>query len=143
MIVHRFMSDREYKRLMAGETLTNTTVHASLGRKSRSVGFCFFTEPPEKAIHWLSFNVDTDWCVTFDIPDNMLRKSKAHYRDPEHDSFEHPTSIWRTEWCLQEYSIRTVRVIKADNQYAKYAENVENEAFGIILHALLLQAFNR
>ena len=69
MIVHRFMSDLEYQRLMAGETLTNTTVHAAEGRKSRSVGFCFFTESPEEAIHWLSFNVSTDWCVTFDIPD--------------------------------------------------------------------------
>ena len=128
MIVHRFMSDREYKRLMAGETLTNTTVHARLGRKSRSVGFCFFTEPPEKAVHWLSFTVGSlDWCVTFDIPDHLLQESKAHYRDPENDSFLNPASIWRTEYCLQEYSISTVRIIKADNQWADYEENMKKE----------------
>ena len=96
MIVHRFMSDLEYQRLMDGETLTNTTVHAAEGRKSRSVGFCFFTESPEEAIHWLSFNVSTDWCVTFDIPDNLLQKSRARYRDPEKDTLLAHASIWRT-----------------------------------------------
>lgn len=128
MIVHRFMSDREYKRLMAGETLTNTTKHAEVGRKSTSIGFCFFTEPPEEAVHWLSFTVGSlDWCVTLDIPDHLLHKSKAHYRDPENDSWLNPASIWRTEWCLREYSIRTVRVIKADNQWADYEENMKKE----------------
>ncbi len=143
MIVNRFMSDREYQRLMAGKTLTNTTKHAEVGRLSTSIGFCFFTEPPEEAIHWLSFNVDTDWCVTFDIPDHLLHKSKARYRDPEHDSFGHPATIWRTEYCLIEYSIHTARVIKADDQFAGYAENIRKEFFGLILHELLLQAFKR
>lgn len=129
MIVHRFMSDKEYKRLLAGETLTNTTIHAAKGRKSMSVGFCFFIEPPEEAIHWLSFNVDTDWCVTLDIPVQLLTKSEARYRDPEKDDWNlpEPATIWRTEWCLQEYSIRTANIVKADNQWAMYAENLKKE----------------
>ena len=121
------MSDIEYRLLMCGDTLTNTTNHAAKGQRSTSIGFCFFTEEPDKAIHWLSTIVSTDWCVTFDIPVQLLTKSKAHYRDPEYDSFEHPTSIWRTEWCLQEYSIGTVRVIKADDQWAHYEENMKKE----------------
>lgn len=132
MIVHRFMSDKEYQRLLAGETLTNTTVHAANGCKSLSVGFCFFTEPPEEAIHWLSFNVDTDWCITFDIPEQLLTKSRAHYRDPEKDRWGAPASIWRTEWCLQEYSIRTVHIINADDQYAMYAENMKKELVNLL-----------
>ena len=127
MIVHRFMSDLEYRLLMRGDTMTNTTVHKNHGRKSTSVGFCFFTEPPEEAIHWLSFNVCTEWCVTFDIPDQLLTKSKAHYRDPEHDSFLTPSSIWRTEWCLQEYSLSDVKVIGATEKWKYYAENLKRQ----------------
>lgn len=132
MIVHRFMSDKEYQRLLAGKTLTNTTVHAANGCKSTSVGFCFFTEPPEEAIHWLSFNVTTEWCVTFDIPDQLFTKSMAHYRDPEKDKWGAPASIWRTEWCLQKYSIRTARIVKADDQWAMYAENIKNEFVNLL-----------
>jgi hypothetical protein len=132
MIVHRFMSDLEYQRLMDGETLTNTTVHAAEGRKSRSVGFCFFTESPEEAIHWLSFNVSTDWCVTFDIPDNLLQKSRARYRDPEKDTLLAHASIWRTEWCIQKYSIHTVRVISATDQWAKYTEDLKKELVNML-----------
>ena len=130
MIVHRFMSDREYQCLMAGETLTNTTKHSEVGWRSTSIGFCFFTEPPEQAVHWMSFTVGSlDWCVTLDIPDHLLHKSRARYRDPENDSWINPcpASIWRTEWCLQEYSIGTVRVIKADDQWAHYEENMKKE----------------
>ena len=127
MIVHRFMCDLEYQSLFRGKLLKNTTVHANKGRNSTSVGFCFFTEPPEEAIHWLSFNVDTDWCVKFDIPDHMLQQSKAHYRDPEHDSWENPASIWRTEWCLQEYSLANVRIIGATEKYRYYAEKMKRE----------------
>lgn len=125
------MSDKEYQRLLAGHTLTNTTIHAAKGRKSMSIGFCFFTEPPEEAIHWLSFNVCTEWCVTFDIPNQLLTKSMARYRDPEEDNkrawYDEPATIWRTEWCLQEYSIRNARIVKADNQWAMYAENIMKE----------------
>lgn len=131
MIVHRFMSDREYQKLIKGDTLKNSIVHKEKGCLSTSIGFCFFTEPPEKAIHWLSFNVDTDWCVTFDIPDEMLTEAKALYRDPEKDKdrsvFDEPASIWRTEWCLQEYSNKDVQIVKADNQWANYVDEIKKE----------------
>lgn len=129
MIVHRFMSDIEYKSLLTGTTLTNTTNHAANGQRSTSVGFCFFTEEPDKAIHWLSTIVCADWCVTFDIPDQLLTKSKGRYRDPKRDRWDlpEPASIWRTEWCLQQYSIHTAHIVKADNQWAHYEENMEKE----------------
>ena len=89
----------------------------------------FFTEEPDKAIHWLSTIVSTDWCVTFDIPDQMLTKSRARYRDPARDNWllDKPATIWRTEWCLQQYSIHTAHIVKADNQWAHYEENMEKE----------------
>ena len=131
MILHRFMSNKEYLSLLMGETLTNTTNHAANGQRSTSVGFCFFTEEPDKAIHWLSTIVCTDWCVTFDIPDQLLTKSRARYRDPEKDLARSilgdPATIWRTEWCLQQYSIHTVRIIKADDQWAHYVEDMEKQ----------------
>ena len=141
MIVHRFMSNKEYQRLLAGETLTNTMIHADNGRKSSSVGFCFFTESPEDAIHWLSFIVNTDWCITFDIPELLLTKSRARYRDPEKDRWDAPATIYRTEWCLKEYSIQIAHIVKADNQYAMYAENIKKELankLGLIGQLLLM-----
>lgn len=129
------MSDKEYRLLLAGETLTNKTDHAANGCKSTSIGFCFFTEQPEEAIHWLSGNVCTDWCVTFDIPDQLLTKSRARYRDPERDSWDNPASMWLTEYCLQEYSLSKVNIIKADEQYAEYG-SIANDIVRLSLRML-------
>ena len=54
MVVHRFMSDAEYEVLTAGGRLMNGTDHGASGNKSTSIGFCFFSEDPEVAVHWLS-----------------------------------------------------------------------------------------
>ena len=127
------MSETEYQRLVRGKTLRNTRNHASNGQKTTSVGFCFFTEPPEEAIHWLSTIVDTDWCVTLDIPDEMLTESKGLYRDPEEDNkrawFEEPAAKWRTEWCLKKYSTRTARIIEASDKYKYYLADLLNSIF--------------
>ena len=126
MRVHRFMSDNKYQRLKAGKRLKNSTVHAANGNHSESVGFCFFTEEPEEAIHWLSGIVSVDWCVTLDIPDRLLTKSKALYRDPERDNWlcQEPVAIWRTEWCLQAYSTKTAKIIKATDDFATYGAGI-------------------
>jgi hypothetical protein len=138
MIVHRFMSDKEYQALIAGEILTNTTVHANNGKKSTSVGFCFFTEAPEEAIHWMSFNVSVDWCVTFDIPRQLLTKSRGRYRDPEKDSWDlpEPAAIWRTEYCLQSYSIQTARIINATDKWKGYEEAMIGQVLAFFGQAL-------
>lgn len=44
MILHRFMSKREYDALMAGKQLVNTIDHGAQGERSSSIGFCFFPE---------------------------------------------------------------------------------------------------
>ena len=124
MIVHRFMSMREYDALMRGETLRNNTRHADGGKKSTSVGFCFFQEDPDEAIHWLSFLVDADICVTMQIPDDLLTVTQGRYRDIEKDEgadlFDDVPTIWRTEYCLSEYSLRTVKVLATTTRFEPY-----------------------
>lgn len=132
MIVHRFMSDNEYQRLIKGETLINTRNHANDGSRTTSIGFCFFTEPPDEVIHWLSGNVCTDWCVTFDIQEDLLTESKGRYRDTEKDSFSNPAVKWRREYCLQEYSIHTARIIEATDKWTGYGF----ELFDLLLNLL-------
>lgn len=127
MIVHRFMSDIEYRKLMAGYTLRNTTIHAANGWKTSSVGFCFFKEKPEEAIKWLSFIVDTDWCVTFDIPKRMLKKSRARYRDPNNDTLFNPSSCFRNEYSMEVYSLKTCKIIDATDKYKNYCSNIINQ----------------
>lgn len=140
MIVHRFMSNEEYRKLMRGETLRNITVQKSIGNKSDSIGFCFFTEPPEEAIHWLSFIVNSDWCVTLEIPDGLLTKSKGRYRDVEKDRgrgpLDEPAVMWRTEWCLQKYSLRDVRVIEATDKWKMYGKIPEGASFFEVIERL-------
>ncbi len=128
MTVHRFMSQQEFDKLIAGEVLENDTVHSELGRHSTSIGFCFFTEDPDEAIHWLSHIVCQDLCVTFSIPDYLLTESKGEYRDVENDDIEGmslydmfftpPPSIWRKEYCMQRYSRKDVRIVDVTNKYA-------------------------
>lgn len=125
MIVHRFMSAIEFRKLMAGEVLENNSTHK--GHKTSSVGFCFSTEPPHEAIHWLGGCVDCDYCVTMDIPVEMLTKSKGQYRDPKkHNSYEPFISssmqMERTEWCCRKYSNKEAQVLNATPEFAMYSE---------------------
>lgn len=133
MIVHRFMSMREYNALMAGEELHNDTIHKTEGLKSTSVGFCFFTEDPEEAIHWLSFLVDADACVTLVIPQELLSETQGRYRDVEKDKgntlLDAVPMMWRTEYCLTDYSLQTVRVISMTEKYRMYGKFPENATF--------------
>lgn len=128
MIVHRFMSDSEYECLIAGAKLMNATDHhAARGQKTNSVGFCFFVEDPDEAIHWLSGCTFPDWCVTMEIPDEMLRESYGIYRDPERDDLHAPApkegrpTMKKREYCLTSYSLNDVKVINATERFARYA----------------------
>lgn len=135
MIVHRFMSEAEYECLIAGGKLMNATDHhRERGKKSNSRGFCFFPEDPEDAIHWLFGIVRTDWCVTLDIPDNLLRESRGIYRDVDNAPYDPNEDTWiemflmpipkieRKEYCLTEYSLQTVHILAATDKYARYGQ---------------------
>lgn len=129
------MSWEEYQSLLKGRNLTNNTVHKNNGLRTTSVGFCFFVEDPYKAIHWLGGCVNSEYCVTMDIPDKLLTESEGTYRDTEktdvNDNFIQTiiSAIFGTipmktlkEYCLQEYDISKVKilnVIKQDELYKK------------------------
>lgn len=74
-----------------------------------------------------------DWCVTLDIPDELLTESKGRYRDFEEDDrrawYEEPATKWRTEWCLKKYSTRTARIIEASDKYKYYLADLLNSIF--------------
>lgn len=132
MILHRFMSKREFDALMTGQKLVNTTDHGAQGEMSSSVGFCFFPEEPSEAIHWLSFIVDADVCVTMEIPGHLVTASKGRYRDVEKDKgslLSEPPMLWRTEYCLTEYSLQQVHVLHVTDEYKMYGRFPENASF--------------
>lgn len=127
MIVHRFMCEEEYRKLISGLRLHNNTRHSDKGKKSNAVGFCFFTEDPDEAIHWLSGCTFPDKCVTMEIPDHMLKTAVAIYRDTKLDKLMEPPppggrpTIQKIEYCLTDYNIRLVKILAVTNRYAKYA----------------------
>ena len=129
MRVHRFMSEAEYDCLISGAKLMNATDHASRGQKTDSVGFCFFTEDPDEAIHWLSGCTYPDCCVTMDMPDTLLRESYGTYRDPERDDLLQPAprggipTMRKREYCTTSYSLaQGVEVVGMTRKYADYAQ---------------------
>lgn len=131
MILHRFMSEAEYEVLIAGGRLMNATDHhKEHGRKTTSVGFCFFPEDPDKAIHWLNGIVNTEVCVTLDIDESLLTESMGTYRDDEKDDIEGMSllelmftpapQIERKEYCLTEYSLDVAKVLGMTTEYVNY-----------------------
>jgi len=135
MILHRFMSEAEYEKLIAGGKLVNTTDHhKEYGNNTTSVGFCFFPEDPDKAIHWLSGTVNTEVCVTFDIDESLLTESTATYRDCEKHNIEDMSIfdiifspipvIERKEYCMTEYSLKEAKVLRVTTKYRDYFEKI-------------------
>lgn len=129
MRVHRFMSEAEYDCLISGAKLTNYTDHASRGQKTNSVGFCFFAEAPDEAIHWLSGCTYPDCCVTMDVPDGLLRESYGIYRDPKRDDLFQPApsggrpTMHKLEYCTTSYSLaQGVEVVGMTRKYADLAQ---------------------
>ena len=136
------MSDAEFEVLVAGGRLMNTTNHAKeRGQLTDSIGFCFFIEDPDKAIHWLSGCCYPDHCVTLDIPDHMLHESTGTYRDPERDDLtrgpiiggNRPT-MQKREFCLTSYALSDgVTILSDTEEYRGYAElRRQMQALGLI-----------
>ena len=139
MILHRFMSDREYQALIQGKTLRNNTRHRAKGCHSTSVGFCFFAEDPEDAAHWLDGLVDFDWCVTFDVPDDRICKSKGEYDDKlnDFDGLLRLNKVVRTEYCRTAYDNRLFKIIDATDKYkGRYPSKAESDEMLKVLFGL-------
>ncbi len=118
MTLYRFMSQIEFRRLQGGETLTNKTNHRSTGHDSDAIGFCFFAENPEEAVHWLRGTCCTDVLVTFEVPDGFMHTATAYYRDAKYspDDFRRP-KVARTDYCCTSYSRASLRVLASTTRF--------------------------
>lgn len=148
MTVHRFMSDQEYRALIGGKVLRNSTDHRKQNCcRTTSVGFCFFAEEPDESVHWLSGCVDLDWCVTLEVPDGYLVPSWGTYIDNEGIDLSRPMNYEelmrtakfkrRSEYCRSVYSMRDVQIIAAtDKYYTMYpSRSASNELIMAMLRA--------
>lgn len=119
MILHRFCSAEEYEAYMRGETLVNETNHSLLrGSASTSIGFCFFCERPEDAVHVLSGIVDLDYCIKVEVDESLVSKARGRYANRELNAAE-----YRDEYCTTTYDNKTFRLIEATTKYSSYAPN--------------------
>ena len=120
---------------MDGQQLINESRHK--GCRTQSRGFCFTADEPKVAIQYLKGNVDTDFCVTMNIPDSMLHKTKAIYRDWQHDDvMSHPLPmnaddvpmVEKTEYCLTRYSRNRVTLLGFTTEYSHLPGIKETQA---------------
>ena len=106
MKLYRFASNEEYHALLAGEVLHNATDHFKGGRGgSTSKGFCFTEDEPKIAWQYLKGIVCPYICLCFDIPRQLLTKSRGKYSTkPIHhpDGSMTAMSVIKDEWCICE-----------------------------------------
>jgi len=118
MRLFRFMSKKEFDKLMKGEKLFNDKIHTS---HTNSVGFCFMKGDAldaEYSHQFLGGIVSDDVCAIFET-DKKLTKSWGMYADPYGSFFD---TIIETEYCINEYSLKDFKPLK-------YTENVEYQFF--------------
>lgn len=126
MILHRFCSMKEFEAYKRGEVLSNPTNHSlKRGGASTSVGFCFFSESPERAKHWLSGIVDIDVCITVEVNPSDVVQSRGRYLGTKN------RVVYKKEFCTVDYDSRRFKLIDATTKYSTYAPN----------HSLLKQMF--
>ena len=108
MELFRFMSKKEFDKLIKGEKLYNKKKHQG---RTNSVGFCFMKvedNTPEYAYHFLSGVVDDDVCVVFET-DKKLTESWGVYADPNGSFF---ATITEDEYCTTEYSLNDFKIVR-------------------------------
>lgn len=117
--VFRFMSQEEFDKYLAGEKLINTTDHRKKYAFTHSKGFCFFKYmdwdddgvdgiSPEYAYEFMTGVATMDVVAVFET-DQELSESSGRYANPYGSFFD---TIWVDEYCIEEYSKETFRLIK-------------------------------
>ncbi|HIS38542.1 MAG TPA: hypothetical protein IAB45_03425 [Candidatus Onthousia faecavium] len=103
MKVFRFMSKKEYEKLIKGEKLVNRARHIA---HTTSIGFCFMDlkdNPPEVAFHYLIGLVCPEVCVIFNVKNkNVLSKGYGRYTDINSENFF--ARCIREEYYTTQYS---------------------------------------
>lgn len=108
MEIFRFMSRKEFDKLIKGEILYNKKRHQG---RTNSIGFCFMNiedNTPEYAYEFLSGVVDDDVCVVFET-NKKLTESWGVYADPNGSFF---ATITEDEYCTTKYSLDEFKIVK-------------------------------
>lgn len=108
MKIFRYMSKKEFDKLIKGEVLKNNKHHQG---HTNSVGFCFMKvddNEPRYAYEFLSGVVDDDVCVVFET-NKKLTKSYGVYADPYGSFF---ATITEDEYCTKEYSLEDFKIVE-------------------------------
>lgn len=108
MRLFRFMSKKEFDKLIKGEVLKNNKHHDG---HTNSVGFCFMKvkdNEPRYAYNFLSGVVCDDVCVVFET-NKKLTKSYGVYADPNGSFF---STITEDEYCTKEYSLQDFKIVE-------------------------------
>lgn len=136
MIVYRFCSKAERDAVMSGKTIVNDTRHyVSRGDASSSFGFCFFTEDPEEAKHWLSGIVDIDFLMAYEVDEQHLTPSLARYA--QYSAPGVPAGrVMRREWCSREISPDKFRLLSVSDRFAGYAPRIPIEMAMLLANLL-------
>ena len=115
MEVFRFMSRKEFYKLINGEKLINKTKHEG---HTNSVGFCFMGGIPEECYEFLSGIVSDEVCVIFET-NKELKETYRIYADPFGSFFE---TITRDEYCTTTYNKEnfTIKKIAIPNYKNKW-----------------------
>ena len=125
MKIFRFMSKKEFDKLIRGEILKNNKHHSG---RTNSVGFCFMKtsdNTPEYAYEFLSGVVDDDVCVVFET-NKKMNKSWGVYADPYGRFF---ATITEDEYCTKEYSLEDFKIVEmAIRRFDKEKWAWENDA---------------
>ena len=120
----RFMSRRELRKYLAGETLENNTWwFTDKNAHTDSVGFCFFDDsvPPERRMEYVNRVVDLEAVAVFEqIGGEKLKFGRGRYRDPEQDVPEtmfdflyKPVKMMPVpEYSTTKYSNKTMRLVR-------------------------------
>ena len=120
MRLFRFMSKKEFDKLLNGEDLINNKEHQGF---TNSVGFCFMEgkeADAEYSYEFLSGIVSREICVLFET-NEKLNESYGIYADPYGSFFD---SITRDEYCIKKYNKETIKPIKyCDNFDSRSWEN--------------------
>lgn len=127
MIVYRFCSKAERDAVMSGKTIVNDTRHYVIrGDASSSFGFCFFTEDPEEAKHWLSGIVVMDFLMAYEVDEQHLTPSLARYA--QYSAPGVPSGcVMRREWCSRDISPDKFRLLSVSDRFAGYAPRITLE----------------
>ena len=132
------MSKEEFEKYRNGQILINNTVHEA---KTNSVGFCFMNcdeYTPEEAMHFLSGIVTFDVCVVFETEEN-LNKSYGVYAKPIKPTgniledlinlYNNFTDSFKAnEYCITEYSNKTMKLLKYSKEIWKQWKPAEEQS---------------